>query len=318
MRSARLSSRNTAWSLARQLRRLGVTPSMIEGGSRRGAARAAPSAASTPLGHRQLRREGPLARGGPGGGARGGAEPPRGGGAARAAAVEPLAHRRDDDAARPAGQPRHRDPSRRRARRPRTSPTVDGIPVTTVEPARLVDLADVVPKDQPREGPPRGRAPPRRRPPGLRDAMQRTRTRKGAGHATPPRRPRGAPPPRHAAHPLGPRGPLPARSATPTACRGRGPTSTSTGHEVDACWPARRLAVELDGWARHKDRHAFQRDRTKGNALTSRPAGGVLRFTHDDVVRRPAATAAADPRVPRGRVAFARWTSTPGFPAPPR
>ena len=63
-------------------------------------------------------------------------------------------------------------------------------------------------------------------------------------------------------------------------------------HEVDACWPARRLAVELDGWARHKDRVAFQRDRTKANDL-QRAGWRVLRFTHDDVVRRPAATAAA-------------------------
>jgi very-short-patch-repair endonuclease len=58
------------------------------------------------------------------------------------------------------------------------------------------------------------------------------------------------------------------------------------GHEVDAFWPHRRLVVELDGWARHKDRHAFQQDREKGNALAA--AGyTILRFTHDDVVRRP-------------------------------
>jgi very-short-patch-repair endonuclease len=62
------------------------------------------------------------------------------------------------------------------------------------------------------------------------------------------------------------------------------------GREVDALWPAHKLAVELDGWARHKDRHAFQRDREKGNAIMQ--AGyRLLRFTHDDVVRRPAATA---------------------------
>lgn len=62
-------------------------------------------------------------------------------------------------------------------------------------------------------------------------------------------------------------------------------------HEVDACWPAHRLAVELDGWERHKDRHAFQRDRTKGNAIAH--AGyRLLRFTHDDVVHRAADTAA--------------------------
>jgi predicted transcriptional regulator of viral defense system len=63
------------------------------------------------------------------------------------------------------------------------------------------------------------------------------------------------------------------------------------GMEVDACWPTHRLAVELDGWDRHKDRHAFQHDRQKGNAITH--AGyRLLRFTHDDIVNRPTATAA--------------------------
>jgi very-short-patch-repair endonuclease len=63
------------------------------------------------------------------------------------------------------------------------------------------------------------------------------------------------------------------------------------GLEVDACWPTHRLAVELDGWDRHRDRQAFQRDRDKGNALV-RAGWQLLRFTHDDVVRRPAASAA--------------------------
>jgi very-short-patch-repair endonuclease len=60
--------------------------------------------------------------------------------------------------------------------------------------------------------------------------------------------------------------------------------------EVDAAWPAARLVVELDGWAYHRTRQAFQRDRTRSNDLQ---AGGwtVLRFTHDDVVNRPAETA---------------------------
>lgn len=62
------------------------------------------------------------------------------------------------------------------------------------------------------------------------------------------------------------------------------------GREVDAVWPAERLAVELDGYANHQDRKTFQRDRDKGNALAE--AGWLLlRFTHDDVVRRPAQTA---------------------------
>ena len=58
------------------------------------------------------------------------------------------------------------------------------------------------------------------------------------------------------------------------------------GYEFDAVWHAHRVAVELDGWEAHKTRRAFQHDRTKANALTL--AGWtVLRFTHDDLVRRP-------------------------------
>lgn len=64
------------------------------------------------------------------------------------------------------------------------------------------------------------------------------------------------------------------------------------GYECDAVWAQARLVVELDGWDTHKTRRAFQHDRTKANALTA--AGWtVLRFTHDDLVRRPHETAAA-------------------------
>jgi very-short-patch-repair endonuclease len=62
--------------------------------------------------------------------------------------------------------------------------------------------------------------------------------------------------------------------------------ATVHGVEVDASWPDQALVVELDGYAFHRGRAAFQRDRTKGNDLTV--AGfAVLRFTHHDVVRRP-------------------------------
>jgi predicted transcriptional regulator of viral defense system/very-short-patch-repair endonuclease len=63
------------------------------------------------------------------------------------------------------------------------------------------------------------------------------------------------------------------------------------GYEFDAVWHAKRVAVELDGWDAHKTRHAFQHDRTKGNAIQA--AGyALLRFTHDDVARRPHEVAA--------------------------
>jgi predicted transcriptional regulator of viral defense system len=167
--------------------------------------------------------------------------------------------------------------------------TVDGIPVTTVA-RTLVDLADVVPKDS--------LAKALREAEHLRlvdvndlyDAMDRTRHRTGPGHARlttlleEHRR----------------RGTQLTRSELEdrflALCeRHRLPRPRTNFHvesmEVDACWPAHRLAVELDGWACHKDRQAFQRDRTKANELT-RAGWRVLRFTHDDVVRRPAETAA--------------------------
>jgi very-short-patch-repair endonuclease len=63
------------------------------------------------------------------------------------------------------------------------------------------------------------------------------------------------------------------------------------GIEVDAVWREWRLVVELDGWAYHRTRQAFQRDRTRGNELVAN-GWTVLRFTYHDVMRRPAATAA--------------------------
>jgi len=57
--------------------------------------------------------------------------------------------------------------------------------------------------------------------------------------------------------------------------------------QVDACWPEQRLVIELDGWASHHTRKAFQDDRTRDVRLTT--AGyWVMRFTHADVTRRGA------------------------------
>ncbi len=72
------------------------------------------------------------------------------------------------------------------------------------------------------------------------------------------------------------------------------------GDEVDACWPAARVIVEADGWTFHRGRAAFQRDRAKSNRLTLR-GWTVLRFTHDDVTRRPETVAAAIGRALRRR-----------------
>ncbi|MDG4804678.1 DUF559 domain-containing protein [Micromonospora sp. WMMD980] len=59
---------------------------------------------------------------------------------------------------------------------------------------------------------------------------------------------------------------------------------------VDLAWPALRIAVEYDG-DHHRERAQFRRDVARLNAL--RAAGWiVLRFTADDVLRRPEATVA--------------------------
>lgn len=57
--------------------------------------------------------------------------------------------------------------------------------------------------------------------------------------------------------------------------------------EVDACWPQARLIVELDGWAFHRGKRAFQRDRERDAGLAAK-GWTVVRFTHSDVAGRPA------------------------------
>lgn len=55
---------------------------------------------------------------------------------------------------------------------------------------------------------------------------------------------------------------------------------------VDFAWVEQRLVLEVDGFAHHSDRSAFQRDRTRQNALI-RAGWRVLRFTVEDVRLRP-------------------------------
>jgi hypothetical protein len=167
---------------------------------------------------------------------------------------------------------------------------VAGIPITTVS-RTLVDLAGVVPRDSLAKALREAEHLRAVDVHDLREAMDRTRNRPGSGHAAlravlEEHRRRGTQLTRSV---------LEDRFIALCDCHDlpRPRTNFHIGaHEVDAVWPACRLAVELDGWARHNDRHAFQHDRTKANALT-RAGWHVLRFTHDDVVRRPAQTAAA-------------------------
>ena len=59
------------------------------------------------------------------------------------------------------------------------------------------------------------------------------------------------------------------------------------GLELDFFWPAQRLGVEVDGYAFHRTRSAFERDRERDAILTA--AGvRVLRFTDRQIKTRPA------------------------------
>jgi hypothetical protein len=62
------------------------------------------------------------------------------------------------------------------------------------------------------------------------------------------------------------------------------------GFEVDALWPAERLVVELDGYAYHRTRTAFERDRARDAALLL--AGyRVVRITSRMLEKQPRAVA---------------------------
>jgi hypothetical protein len=55
---------------------------------------------------------------------------------------------------------------------------------------------------------------------------------------------------------------------------------------IDLAFPARRVAVEVDGWAWHVDAQRFANDRRKQNALV-RAGWDPLRFTWHDLDGRP-------------------------------
>ena len=58
------------------------------------------------------------------------------------------------------------------------------------------------------------------------------------------------------------------------------------GYEVDALWPAHRLIVEVDGWAFHHTREAFERDRRKDAALQA-ASYRVVRITWRRLTTEP-------------------------------
>lgn len=63
------------------------------------------------------------------------------------------------------------------------------------------------------------------------------------------------------------------------------------GYEVDFLWPAARLVVEVDGFAFHRTRGAFERDRRRDADLAA--AGyTVVRFTWRQITQEPEAVVA--------------------------
>lgn len=63
------------------------------------------------------------------------------------------------------------------------------------------------------------------------------------------------------------------------------------GHEVDMCWPDRRLVLEFDGFKFHADRRAFERDRRRDQDLVA--AGyRVIRVTARQLEQEPLAVIA--------------------------
>jgi very-short-patch-repair endonuclease len=66
--------------------------------------------------------------------------------------------------------------------------------------------------------------------------------------------------------------------------------ATVLDYEIDALWPARQLIVELDGFAYHHHRAAFERDRARDAALQI--AGyRILRITHRRLNKEPSLVA---------------------------
>jgi very-short-patch-repair endonuclease len=162
--------------------------------------------------------------------------------------------------------------------------TVSGIPVTTVA-RTLLDLAGTVPHDHLAKA---IKEAERRHTFDLRAveaAMARTRGRRGPGHRVL----------REALNEYAALGLSASDSALEDAflrlLRDAGLPSPAVnayveGFRIDAVWRTRRVAVELDGWAWHHTRDAFERDRERDAALTA--AGWrVVRFTYHHVTRRP-------------------------------
>lgn len=182
---------------------------------------------------------------------------------------------------------------------------VDGVPTTSVA-RTLVDLADVVPPRQLRKALDEAERQRCVELAEIEGALSRTARRNGPGH----RAMRKALADLQATTVSLTRSELEDRFlALLDAHRIPRPATSYAidGMEVDACWLDQAVVVELDSWAFHHTRLAFQQDRERSNALQAN-GWTVLRFTHGDVVERGAATAA---RVARALAADRRYPPSP-------
>jgi hypothetical protein len=200
--------------------------------------------------------------------------------------IRPSARRRIDVTTARRGRtgPKEIDLHRVRNLHPDDVTTVDGIPVTTVA-RTLVDLAEVVSREAVEKAVNEAevrrlldvravtaalaRANGRRRAAVLRRAIARAADTPPTKHELQRRF-------RRLCHDAG----------LPPPTEEAGITIDGRRIEVDFLWPDRRLIVETDGAATHMTRKAFHDDRSRDVALTV--AGyRVLRFTWDDITRRP-------------------------------
>jgi very-short-patch-repair endonuclease len=71
------------------------------------------------------------------------------------------------------------------------------------------------------------------------------------------------------------------------------------GHEVDFLWREQKLIVEVDGFAYHSSRQAFERDRRRDARLQA--GFRVIRFTYLQIVNEARAiTACLDVHITKG------------------
>lgn len=75
-----------------------------------------------------------------------------------------------------------------------------------------------------------------------------------------------------------------------TGIPGPGVNVVIHGYEVDFLWREQRLAVEIDGFAYHRSRESFARDRRRDAELFTAAGITVLRFTWEQIVHEPKRT----------------------------